>query len=210
MGPAPLTFADAEAFLTAAEFEDCRPLWHSSNYVFLGQLTAADGKQGTAVYKPRRGESPLWDFPPGTLFRREAAAYRLSRLLGWDFIPPTVIRDGPQGIGSVQAFIRHDPNSHFFVQRDDPALVPQLQRMAVFDFIANNADRKGGHCLLDEDGRERPEWLPHLLGPDARVKDLPPAGWDPEDDWIENARTRLGALSARGKLVMVAAVELLP
>lgn len=64
--------------------------------------------------------------------------------------------------------------------------------------------------MLDEDGRERPEWLPHLLGPDARVKDLPPAGWDPEDDWIENARERLGALTARGKLVMVAAVELLP
>ena len=148
-----LTFQEAEAFLSAAEFQDCRPLWHSSNYVFLGQLTGDDGKAGTAVYKPRRGESPLWDFPSGTLFRREAAAYRLSRLLEWDFIPPTVIRDGPQGVGSVQAFIRHDPNSHFFSQRDEPPLVPQLKRIAVFDFIANNADRKGGHCLLDDDGR---------------------------------------------------------
>lgn len=148
-----LAFDEAEAFLSTAEFQDCRPLWHSSNYVFLGQLAGDDGRAATAVYKPRRGESPLWDFPQGTLFRREAAAYRLARLLGWDFIPPTVIRDGPQGVGSVQAFVRHDPESHFFVQRDDPALVPQLQRIAIFDFIANNADRKGGHCLLDEAGQ---------------------------------------------------------
>jgi uncharacterized repeat protein (TIGR03843 family) len=62
-----------------------------------------------------------------------------------------VVRDGPQGIGSVQLFIRHDPNAHFFVQRDNGALIAQLQRIAVFDVIANNADRKGGHCLLDED-----------------------------------------------------------
>jgi uncharacterized repeat protein (TIGR03843 family) len=150
--PGALGFEEAEAMLLEAEFADCRPLWHSSNYVFLGQLCAAD-RTFAAVYKPRRGESPLWDFPNGTLYRREVAAYRLSQLLGWRFVPPTVLREGPQGIGSVQLFVRHDPSAHFFAQREVPTLVGQLQRIAVFDFIANNADRKGGHCLLDEDGR---------------------------------------------------------
>jgi hypothetical protein len=145
-------FEAAEAMLLAADFADCRPLWHSSNYVFIGQLCATAESTFAVVYKPRRGETPLWDFPNGTLYRREAAAYRLARLLGWDFVPPTVIREGPEGIGSVQLYIRHDPNAHFFVQRDEPRFVEQLQRMAVFDFVANNADRKGGHCLLDAEG----------------------------------------------------------
>ena len=146
-------FEAAEQLLLAADFADCRPLWHSSNYVFIGQLCSDGDETFAAVYKPRRGETPLWDFPEGTLYRREVAAYRLARLLRWNFIPPTVVRDGPQGVGSVQLFIRHDPNDHFFVQRDDATLVDQLQRMAVFDFVANNADRKGGHCLLDDDRR---------------------------------------------------------
>jgi uncharacterized repeat protein (TIGR03843 family) len=151
--PIAIGFESAEELLREAEFADCRPLWHSSNYVYLAQLCADEGNQFAAVYKPRRGESPLWDFPDGTLYRREAAAYCLSRLLSWPFVPPTVVREGPHGIGSVQLYIRHDPNAHFFVQREEPVLVEQLQRMAVFDFVANNADRKGGHCLLDEDGR---------------------------------------------------------
>ncbi len=147
-----LDFADAERLLHEAEFLDCRPLWYSSNYVYLAQLCAAE-QQFAAVYKPRKGESPLWDFPDGTLCRREVAAYELSRLLDWPVVPPTVLRDGPQGIGSVQVYVAHDPEQHFFVQREDEQLVPQLQRMCVFDAIANNADRKGGHCLLDSEGR---------------------------------------------------------
>jgi hypothetical protein len=147
-----LGFEEAEELLLNAEFQDCRPLWYSSNYVFLAQL-CAPGRTFAAVYKPLRGETPLWDFPDGTLYRREVAAYRLSRALGWSFIPPTVAREGPEGIGALQLFINHDQGSHYFVQRDSPALIPQLQRMAVFDFVANNADRKGGHCLLDERGR---------------------------------------------------------
>ena len=127
-------------------------LWHSSNYVYLAQLCGGDGRQVAAIYKPHRGETPLWDFPDG-LYRREEAAYQLARLLGWDFIPPTVVRDGPEGVGSVQLFVSHDTNSHFFEQREKPELVPQLKRMAVFDYVSNNADRKGGHCLLDEQGR---------------------------------------------------------
>jgi hypothetical protein len=145
-------FGEAERLLREAEFLDCRPLWYSSNYVYLAQL-CADGEQFAAVYKPRKGESPLWDFPEGTLCQREVAAYALSRLLDWPIVPPTVLRDGPQGIGSVQVYIAHDPEQHFFVQREDESLLGQLQRMCVFDAVANNADRKGGHCLLDSEGR---------------------------------------------------------
>jgi uncharacterized repeat protein (TIGR03843 family) len=83
---------------------------------------------------------------------REVAAYRLARALDWPVVPPTVLREGPRGIGSLQLFIPHEPAHHFFVQREDEALVPQLRRMAVFDIVANNADRKGGHCLLDAAG----------------------------------------------------------
>ena len=144
-------FDEVEQLILEAEFEETRHLWYSSNYVYLAQLCAGGSRTFAAVYKPHRGESPLWDFPDG-LYKREEAAYRLARLLGWGFIPPTVVRDGPQGIGSVQLFIQHNEESHFFEQREVPELVPQLQRMAVFDYIANNADRKGGHCLLDGDG----------------------------------------------------------
>ena len=143
----------AERLLLEAEFEDLRLLWSSSNYVYLAKLCARDGRELAAVYKPEAGESPLWDFPDGTLYAREVAAWRLSRLLGWPFIPPTVARDGPQGIGSLQLYVPHDQSSHYFEQREEPALVPQLQRMAVFDFVANNADRKGGHSLLDDQSR---------------------------------------------------------
>lgn len=94
------------------------------------------------IYKPARGEAPLWDFPSGTLYRREYASYLLSRMLGWTFIPPTVIRDGPYGIGTVQLYIEPD---------DQPLrgteLRPQLQRIALFDLITNNADRKASHLF---------------------------------------------------------------
>lgn len=142
-------FAGAETLLREAEFLDCRPVWYSSNYVYLAQMCANEEQFG-AIYKPHKGESPLWDFPDGHLYKHEAAAYELSKLLGWDFVPPTVVRDGPQGPGSVQVFIPHDAEAHFFVQREREELLPQLMRMCVFDAITNNADRKGGHCLLDE------------------------------------------------------------
>lgn len=144
-------FAAAEDLLLRSTFEDCRPLYWSSNYVYLAQMTAPEGQQFAAVYKPLSGESPLYDFPDG-LYRREVAAYQLSQLLGWRFIPPTVLRDGPNGPGSLQLFVAHDQACHFFEQREKPELVPQLKRMAVFDYVANNADRKGGHCLLDDKG----------------------------------------------------------
>ena len=145
-------FAAAEQLLRDAEFQDAQSLWYSSNYVYLYQMCGPGGETFTTVYKPLKGERPLWDFPEGELYKREVAAYELAKLLGWNFVPPTVSRDGPHGLGSVQVFISHDPESHFFVQREVPELVPQLKRMAVFDAIANNADRKGGHCLLDSAG----------------------------------------------------------
>jgi uncharacterized repeat protein (TIGR03843 family) len=126
-----------------------------SNYTFLVTVNHGDLKF-MGVYKPRIGERPLWDFPDGTLCQRETASYVLSEMLGWYLVPPTVLREGPRGIGSLQVFINHDPNQHYFSfpEREDyQTLVPQLQKMALFDAINNNADRKGGHCLIDESVR---------------------------------------------------------
>jgi len=120
-----------------------------SNYTFLVDVTL-DDTQLLAVYKPRQGERPLWDFPDGTLCNRETASYVTSEALGWAIVPPTVLREGSRGIGSVQLFIDHDPEDHYFTF-DKLRLSTQLERVAIFDAITNNADRKGGHCLLDED-----------------------------------------------------------
>lgn len=106
---------------------------------------------GRAIYKPHRGERPLWDFPDG-LYRREVGAYRLAALLGWDVVPPTVERDGPFGIGSVQGFVDADFDQHYFTLLEDEAHHPELRRMAAFDLVANSADRKGGHVLVDPAG----------------------------------------------------------
>jgi hypothetical protein len=122
---------------------------HSSNYTFLAELRHPECTL-LAVYKPREGETPLWDFPDGTLYRREVAAFELSRALGWPAVPPTVIRDGPHGTGSMQLFVETDPEEHFFTLRD--ARLDDFAPVALFDAIANNADRKGGHCLLAPDG----------------------------------------------------------
>jgi hypothetical protein len=121
----------------------------SSNYTFL--VTVRRGNAETlAIYKPRQGERPLWDFPDGTLALREVAAFLLCRALGWDFVPPTVLREGFLGLGAVQLFVEADPEAHYFTLRDEH--IPIFQRVAAFDYIVNNADRKGGHCLKDEFG----------------------------------------------------------
>ena len=119
---------------------------HSSNYSFLVQLECED-KQLSAVYKPQRGESPLWDFESGTLCAREVAAYLISAALGWCLVPPTVLRDGEYGIGSVQFYIEHDGNEHYFTFQEDARFADALRQLALFDFVVNNADRKSGHCL---------------------------------------------------------------
>jgi uncharacterized repeat protein (TIGR03843 family) len=106
-----------------------------------------------AVHKPRDGERPLWDFPAGTLHRREVAAHVLDRALGAGLVPTTVLRDdGPFGPGSLQAFVPHDPAEHYFTLRpllaDDPALRERIALLAALDVVADNADRKGGHVLV--------------------------------------------------------------
>ncbi len=106
---------------------------------------------GRAIYKPHRGERPLWDFPDG-LYLREAAAFHLAEALGWPVVPETLVREGPFGIGSVQRFVEADFDQHYFTLLEDVAFHPQLLRMAAFDFVANSTDRKGGHVLVDDDG----------------------------------------------------------
>jgi uncharacterized repeat protein (TIGR03843 family) len=110
------------------------------------------------VYKPARGEAPLWDFPAGTLHLREVAAYEVSAALGWDLVPPTVLRDdGPLGPGSLQRFVPHDPAEHYFALLEGAeALHDQLRAMVVYDLVVNNADRKGGHVLLERGSRRGP------------------------------------------------------
>lgn len=132
----------------------------SSNAIFLVEVTAP--VEGTAddetadplrgVYKPVQGERPLYDFPPG-LGRREAAAWELSAALGWESVPETAMVDGPLGEGSVQRFVEVDYENHYFtmMEEGDPSIIEQLKRICVFDLIANNTDRKAGHCLLDTD-----------------------------------------------------------
>lgn len=143
--------ADILDLLARATMTALRPVPRGSNATFLVHLEADGEGRGWAIYKPRRGEAPLWDFPEGTLYRREYAAYLLSRLLGWPDIPPTVIRDGPYGIGSLQLYVDAIPDAHYFTFRSDRAA--EARRIAAFDVIANNADRKAGHCLLGRDGR---------------------------------------------------------
>jgi hypothetical protein len=131
----------------AMEIEGVLP-W-SSNYAFLVTISH-DGVELPAVYKPRRGERPLWDFPAGTLHLREKAAYIISEELGWKLVPPTVVRDGEYGQGSVQLYIEHDPNHHYFVLEGDPTYRIPLQKMALLDVAINNADRKGGHVMVEK------------------------------------------------------------
>ncbi|WBQ08486.1 SCO1664 family protein [Kribbella sp. CA-293567] len=166
--------------LARGELDLLGRLMAASNGTFQGTVTLG-GESATVVYKPVEGERPLWDFPDGTLAQREYGAYVVSEALGWNVVPPTLLRDGPLGLGMVQLWIdevelpagetelvdivpqgrvpkgwvgvldaldgRHNPVT--LVHADNLA----LQRMAVFDAVVNNADRKGGHVLNPGDGR---------------------------------------------------------
>lgn len=123
----------------------------SSNHTFLVTCTL-DGEELGAVYKPGRGERQLWDFPED-VYRREVAAYQLSELLGWNLVPETVVRaDAPHGPGSLQRFVPADFSQHHFTLVEDDAYHDPLRAICAFDIVANNTDRKSGHCLLGEDG----------------------------------------------------------
>lgn len=122
---------------------------YGSNFTYLVQVDCGE-RSFRAVYKPSQGERPLWDFPDGTLAAREAAAYVVSRQLGWSLVPPTVMRDnGPSGPGSLQLFVDADPERHYFTIAEDEK--ERLLPAALFDALINNADRKGGHVLFDSE-----------------------------------------------------------
>ena len=133
--------------LTDGELELKGQFMLGSNYTFLVNVHH-DGKELQAVYKPSRGEQPLWDFPDHTLAHREVAAYLVSEALGWNFVPFTALRgDGPYGPGSIQQFIEYDPNYHYFNFTDvDKA---RLEPVMLFDLLCNNADRKGSHVIIE-------------------------------------------------------------
>ena len=137
--------------LTEGSLEVLGLLPRSSNSTFLARATAGDDEE-LVVYKPRRGEAPLWDFPEGTLCQREVAAYAVASALGWPDVPPTVLRDGPAGEGSVQLFVEFDPAQHYFTMAEEPDRQDEFRRIAAFDLIVNNADRTSGHCLCARDG----------------------------------------------------------
>jgi uncharacterized repeat protein (TIGR03843 family) len=138
------------AVLAEGELEPLGLLPGASNATVLVRARRGTD-EALGVYKPVRGEAPLWDFPDGTLAHREVAAYELARALGWPDVPPTLLRDGPYGPGAVQAFVELDPRQHFFTLEHERA--DDFRRIAVFDLVANNADRKSGHCRLGGDGR---------------------------------------------------------
>jgi uncharacterized repeat protein (TIGR03843 family) len=136
--------------LSTGDVEVLGLLPYSSNYTFLARVRGKS-EETLAVYKPRRGEQPLWDFPAGSLAAREVAAFVVSEA-SWGIVPPTVLRtDGPLGEGSLQAFIEHDPDRHYFVLMEDHREI--LERFAAFDVVVNNADRKAGHVIEDGGGR---------------------------------------------------------
>lgn len=164
-------------------------LW-GSNYTFLADVTLADQKI-SAVYKPSKGERPLWDFPVSSLAKREAAAYVVSEVLGWGLVPPTVYRKGgPLGIGSIQLYIEHDPEYHYFNFSVEDR--QRLRPTVLFDYLINNADRKGSHILCD--GNHRLWLIDHGVCFHVEEK-LRTVIWDfvgepiPED--LCNAMTRL-------------------
>ena len=145
-----MTITQDDPILTALKKGDINIqgefLW-GSNYTFSVQINYKDDTL-PGVYKPTRGERPLWDFPRASLARREVAAYLVSEALGWNFVPPTVYRkEGPAGAGSVQLFIDHDPECNYFSITESKR--QRLKPVALFDLVINNADRKGSHILFD-------------------------------------------------------------
>jgi uncharacterized repeat protein (TIGR03843 family) len=136
--------------LATGELEVLGLLPNASNHTFLARARRED-EDMLGVYKPRRGETPLWDFPEGTLCAREVATYVVARTVGGPNVPATLLRDGPYGIGSLQRFVPSDPEEHYFTLQE--RFSAEFRRVAAFDLVINNADRKAGHCLLGEDGR---------------------------------------------------------
>jgi uncharacterized repeat protein (TIGR03843 family) len=145
----PLDEEQAREVLREGDVEVLGRMPWSSNATFLVCLSSGSD-QLLAIYKPQRGERPLWDFPRGTLCNREVAAREVSEALGWAIVPDTVLREGPVGTGMMQRFVHHDPEEHYFTLLATHG--DEFRRMAAFDIVINNTDRKGGHCLRAENG----------------------------------------------------------
>lgn len=144
-----MTDERALELLRCGELEILGLLPYASNATLLARV-ASDGDETLAVYKPRRGERPLWDFPDGTLCRREYAAWVVDDALGWRLVPPTVLRDGPAGFGAVQLWVESEEVDARDLLQTHP---DDLRRIALFDVVVNNADRKAGHLVLDSDAK---------------------------------------------------------
>jgi uncharacterized repeat protein (TIGR03843 family) len=189
--------AGSAAILDRGDVEVLGLLPYSSNYTFLARLRA-EGAEALAVYKPNRGERPLWDFPPGTLSAREVATYLVSEVAGWKIVPPTVLRDeAPLGPGSLQLFIEHDPELHYLSLMQQR--LEDFRVFAALDVVVNNADRKAGHVLQDAEGRV---WaVDHGLTFNVEPK-LRTVIWqfaeEPLGDALRSQLDRLGAELARG------------
>lgn len=140
----------AESILRGGEIEILGQMPWSSNATLLCDV-ALDDHLVQAIYKPGRGERPLWDFPDG-LYRREVACYELAKAIGWDLVPPTVLVDGPVGEGSLQLFVPCDFEQHYLTLNEEPQFEQAFQQLTAFDMVANSTDRKSGHVLLDNDG----------------------------------------------------------
>src|ERR1019366_808828 len=139
-----LSAAEVRTVLTEGDLAIEGRLIDASNTTLYAVVTHS-AVSLTCVYKPIAGERPLWDFPDGTLAGREVGAYLVSEATGWDVVPPTVMRDGPLGPGACQLWIDTDGDADVMALL--PSNHPGLRRMAVFDAVVNNADRKGGHLL---------------------------------------------------------------
>jgi hypothetical protein len=147
-----LTEEDAIALLEQAEITAAELVPWGSNHTFAVALEAEGMPGHLGIYKPIIGERPLHDFRHGSLYARERASYLLSRALGWDIVPTTVVRDGPYGVGSVQIYVPSDPEfaeDHAFWG----ARTIENERLVLFDHVANNADRKITHCLVSTSGK---------------------------------------------------------
>ncbi len=167
-----------------------------SNYTFMVHLDAGPGEYLPAIYKPRDGERPLWDFPSGSLYKRECAAFLVSRELGWPKVPPTVVRDGPYGVGSMQLYADSDHGQSYFdlVETRKDEFAP----FAAFDVLANNADRKAGHCLLGRDGTIRSIDHGLTFHEESKLRTVMLEFWGAEvpADLVEDMKSLLDGLKA--------------
>ena len=151
---APIAERPVLQLLAEADIRESGRVAHSSNAVFFLEIDGVDPHDQAqplrAIYKPMRGERPLWDFPDGTLHLREAAAYVVDAALGFGLVPPTTLRDGPHGPGSIQLFV--DVIGRELEESEEQALTPALTALAALDVLLNNADRKSGHLLVTKQG----------------------------------------------------------